>query len=97
MLKEFRVTWQMQPFNSNPKRVLFVEAKTAEDAKILAADYLERKLGIVWGGQGGFSIHDMREVTKVMPAGAVREAEARVVAYARVGNQCQLGEAHDHE
>jgi hypothetical protein len=65
-LTEFRVVWQECPHNHHPKRVLFVEAASRDDAKALARDHVERRFGIEW-----FTIHEITTAPP-MPSGKVR-------------------------
>ena len=66
-MKEYRVTWQQCPHIHHTPRVLFVGAGSADDAKALARDHIERRHGISW-----FSVKDVSE-TQPVPAGTVRE------------------------
>ncbi len=47
-MKEFRVVWIECPTSFNPRRVLFIEAASEEDARKLCRNHVERTLGIGW-------------------------------------------------
>ena len=64
-MKEFRVIWQVQPYDFNPEQVLFVTAANEDDAKAIAQDHVERKFGIARFGVRSASI------AKATPKGRV--------------------------
>jgi hypothetical protein len=70
-MKEYRVKWCQCPHVHHSTQVLYVKAATADDAKVLARDHIERKLGIEW-----LSIFDATEA-KPMPAGEVIGAKGQ--------------------
>jgi hypothetical protein len=64
---EYKVVWWELPFIKHMPRVLFVEAKNAEDAKTIATDYIERKFGVL-----RFNIESAEAVGE-LPPGNVKE------------------------
>jgi hypothetical protein len=65
-MTEFRVEWHQCPHVQHDRKVLFVEAETANDAKAIARDHIERRFGIEW-----FSIIQITNAVPV-PAGKVK-------------------------
>lgn len=66
-MHEYRVTWRHMPFAYNSEQVLFVEAASENDAKLVAIAHLERTKGFT---QDTFRIQSCAEVSQV-PAGRV--------------------------
>lgn len=66
-MKEFRVTWQQYPFNYHEAHVLFIEAGSADDAKLIARDHVQRRLGLA-GSE--FQVRQVEEAAPP-PAGRV--------------------------
>jgi hypothetical protein len=64
--KQFRVTWQQKPYAYNPKRVVFVRAKSSEDAQILAKNHIEQQ-GLE---KSEFSVMSVSDVDP-LPAGEI--------------------------
>jgi hypothetical protein len=60
-MKEYRVVWHRFPRAYNSPGVLFILAEDEENAKNVAIDYVERKLGHV---REDFEIKECHEVTK---------------------------------
>jgi hypothetical protein len=67
-LIEYRVTWTKLPRSNADGRVLFVKARSSEDARIIAEDHIERKFGIT-----RYCVDSARPSEKV-PEGKVVEA-----------------------
>lgn len=63
--KEYRIRWCQRPHVHFTMQVLFIEAASADDAKAIARDHIERKFGIE-----SFSIFEAVE-SKPRPAGRV--------------------------
>jgi gamma-glutamylcyclotransferase (GGCT)/AIG2-like uncharacterized protein YtfP len=45
-MQEYRVEWQKYPWNYNDPRVVFVQARSADEAKLVAIDKIERTTGL---------------------------------------------------
>ena len=45
-MNEYEIKWQETPFCDHQQKVLFVEAESEDDAKILAADHIKRTYGV---------------------------------------------------
>jgi len=68
-LNEYRVTWTKLPRSNQTGRVLFVKARSSEDAIAVAKDHIERKFGIT-----RFSVDSAAKAPEV-PEGKVVESE----------------------
>ena len=64
-MQNYRVVWQQCPRVHHEKRVLFVDAGSADDAKAIARDHVERTYGIEW-----FTVWSAEEAS-ARPAGRV--------------------------
>jgi len=70
-MDEYRVTWTKLPRNNSDGRVLFVKARSSEDAKQIAEDHIERKFGIT-----RFAVDGAAKAEKV-PEGKVVESKEK--------------------
>lgn len=61
-MKEYCVTWCQCPHAHHTNRILFVEAASADDAKAIAKDHVQRTYGITW-----FSVFNAFEPTPPPP------------------------------
>lgn len=64
-MQEYEVEWAECPTSYNPARVLFVEAASEGDARLIARDHIKRKHGVAW-----FTIHHVR-AAKPVPRGRI--------------------------